>query len=343
MDAMTMAFPIRDDPKVIAFLQPGDRIEARSSSTATTTCSKRVLTKGFVPDADAVRRLRHHARAQQGRRDRRRDPRLHAHRSNRRRAVKLSQFRGQPVAVTFVYSRCPIATACPLTVARFSKIDAGLKKDNFGQLLCVTVDPENDTPAVLKEYADAVGADPKRWKFLTGDPQAVARVAESFGVLYYPDKAQIVHAQAVAIVDPDGKLADRLLRRAVGAGTRAPGPGESEERMKSDPASRRAGVWRDRGPRVWPCTRPAEHPSETFMQYCAKCHGEDGKAQTPSGRSSRPGISPTRSFRASETDEDLIEAVTEGKDDMPPFGKKLTPEQIQSLVKYDVRGFAPKK
>ena len=44
-------------------------------------------------------------------------------------------------------------------------------------------------------------------KFLTGDPRDVARVAERFGVLYYPDKAQIVHSQAVAIVDPDGRLA----------------------------------------------------------------------------------------------------------------------------------------
>ena len=48
-------------------------------------------------------------------------------------------------------------------------------------------------------------------------------------------------------------------------------------------------------------------------------------------------------FQAGESDAELIKSVTEGKDDMPPFGKKLTPEQIQSLVKNDVRGFAPKK
>ena len=53
-----------------------------------------------------------------------------------------------------------------------------------------------------------IGADPKRWKFLTGDPKAVARVAESFGVLYYPERGQIVHSQAVAVVDPRGRLAN---------------------------------------------------------------------------------------------------------------------------------------
>ena len=37
------------------------------------------------------------------------------------KAVRLSQFRGEPVAVTFVYTRCPIATACPMTMTKFAK------------------------------------------------------------------------------------------------------------------------------------------------------------------------------------------------------------------------------
>ena len=121
-------------------------------------------------------------------------------------AVRLSEFRGQPVAVTFLYTRCPIATACPMTTAKFSKLDAMLAKGGSGVLLTVTVDPEHDTPAVLAQYASHAGADPKRWKFLTGDPKAVADVAERFGVLYYPDKGQIVHQQAVAVLDPRGRL-----------------------------------------------------------------------------------------------------------------------------------------
>ena len=206
MSAMTMAFPIRDDPKVIAFLRPGDRIEARLVVDGDNYFLEEVLTKGFVPTPTPFGGSGIKPEPNKGVAigDAIPDFTLTDQTGAR---VKLSQFRGQPVAVTFVYSRCPVATACPLTVARFSKIDAGLKKDNFGALLCVTVDPENDTPAVLKEYAAHVGADPKRWKFLTGDPRDVARVAERFGVLYYPDKAQIVHSQAVAIVDPDGKLA----------------------------------------------------------------------------------------------------------------------------------------
>ncbi|MEO8432153.1 MAG: SCO family protein [Acidobacteriota bacterium] len=121
--------------------------------------------------------------------------------------VRLSQMRGEPVAVTFLYTRCPIATACPMTTAKFSRLDAMLRQKGFGHLLVVTVDPEHDTPAVLADYARKAGADPKRWKFLTGKPTDVAEVASSFGVLYYPDHGQVVHGQAVAVVDPEGRLA----------------------------------------------------------------------------------------------------------------------------------------
>ena len=123
------------------------------------------------------------------------------------KTVRLSQFRGEPVAVTFAYTRCPDASACPMTMAKFAKLNAALTGKNFGRLLAVTVDPENDTPAVLADYAKRIGADPARWKFLTGDPRALARVAETFGVLYYPERGQIMHQQAVAVIDPEGRLA----------------------------------------------------------------------------------------------------------------------------------------
>lgn len=121
--------------------------------------------------------------------------------------VRLSQLRGAPVAVTFLYTSCPVATACPMTTAKFSRLDAMLKEKGFGKLLVVTVDPLHDTPAVLAAYAAKAGADPSRWKFLTGTPAAVAQVASSFGVVYYFERGQVIHGQAVAVVGPDGRLA----------------------------------------------------------------------------------------------------------------------------------------
>ena len=122
------------------------------------------------------------------------------------RTVRLSEMRGEPVAITFLYTQCPVSTACPMTTAKFSMLEAMLKEKNFGRLLVVTVDPQRDTPRALAAYAKKAGADPARWKFLTGDAKSVAEVATHFGVMYYAQGAQIVHTQAVAVLDREGRL-----------------------------------------------------------------------------------------------------------------------------------------
>ena len=206
MDAMTKPFPVRDDPKVIGLLRPGDRIEATLVVDGATFFLEQILTKGFVagPTPQAGGSIRPEPNKGVAVGDEIPDFSLT---DQTGKTVRLRQFRGEPVAVTFVYTRCPVATACPMTMTKFAKLNAALTEKNFGRLLAVTVDPENDTTAVLRDFATKIGADPARWKFLTGDPKAVARVAENFGVLYYPDHGQIVHSQAVAVVDPAGRLA----------------------------------------------------------------------------------------------------------------------------------------
>jgi len=86
-----------------------------------------------------------------------------------------------------------------------------------------------------------------------------------------------------------------------------------------------------------------DHPSALFKEFCAKCHGEDGKAQTPKGKQLMAQDMTDPDWQAEKSDAELIKVVTEGGEDMPPFGKKLTKEQIESLVKKDVRGFGSKK
>ncbi|HEY3122659.1 MAG TPA: SCO family protein [Thermoanaerobaculia bacterium] len=215
MQGMTMPFPVRDDPKVIQLLRPGDRIEASLVVEGENFWLEKILTKGFVgtPAAPAG------AAQADGKSGRVVTPEPNrgvqvgdavpdfALKDQTSATVRLSDLKGEPVAVTFLYTRCPIATACPMTTAKFSKLDAMLAEAKLGHLLTVTVDPEHDTPEVLADYAKKAGANPKRWKFLTGSPEAVARVASSFGVVYYPDHGQIVHSLAVAVVDSTGRLA----------------------------------------------------------------------------------------------------------------------------------------
>jgi mono/diheme cytochrome c family protein len=89
--------------------------------------------------------------------------------------------------------------------------------------------------------------------------------------------------------------------------------------------------------------KDARHPSALFVEYCAKCHGEDGKGNTPKGKQLMARDFTDAEWQSAKSDAELIKIVDKGGEDMPSFGKKLSKEQIESLVKDDVRGFAKKK
>ncbi len=85
------------------------------------------------------------------------------------------------------------------------------------------------------------------------------------------------------------------------------------------------------------------HPSPLYIQYCAKCHGQDGTANTPKGKQLMARDFTDAEWHSAKSDAELIKTVTKGGEDMPAFGKKLSKEQIETLVKDDVRGFCKKK
>jgi protein SCO1/2 len=120
------------------------------------------------------------------------------------RAVKLSDFRGQLVAVDFIYTRCPMPDVCPRLSANFAR----LQKTFEGKivLLSISLDPEYDTSAVLAEYAQRWRANPRTWRFLTGSTDDVRRVSGRFGVVYWAEEGAITHTSATAIVDREGRL-----------------------------------------------------------------------------------------------------------------------------------------
>lgn len=80
-------------------------------------------------------------------------------------------------------------------------------------------------------------------------------------------------------------------------------------------------------------------PSPLFLQKCIKCHGEDGRAQTEKGKKLKAQDFTDPDFQQHKSDEQLAEAITNGTEkDMPAFGKVLSPEEIESLVRV-VRSF----
>jgi protein SCO1 len=121
--------------------------------------------------------------------------------------VTLSDFRGKVVAVTFIYTLC--TTTCPALTPMMSFVQDQLGP-NFGTkivFVSITVDPERDTPQVLKEYAQAFGANLAGWAFLTGPPDAIRDVTRRYGVFASKTaNGDVDHTFLTSIVDPHGIL-----------------------------------------------------------------------------------------------------------------------------------------
>jgi len=128
------------------------------------------------------------------------------------RKRSFGAFRGSPVVMTFIYTRCPLPTFCPLMDRHFAAMQQPLKDDpalNKVHLVTVSFDPTTDTPMVLKQHAKALNADLSRWTFLTGDRDEVDQFAMRFGVSIaraMNDPRDITHNLRTVIIDADGKL-----------------------------------------------------------------------------------------------------------------------------------------
>jgi protein SCO1/2 len=128
------------------------------------------------------------------------------------KATTFAAFKGSPVAMTFIYTRCPLPTFCPLMDRHFATLQKTLKADpalKNAKLVTVSFDPTTDTPAVLKKHAKSLDADLARWTFLTGDRDDVDQFAARFGVSVsraLNDARDITHNLRTAIIGADGKL-----------------------------------------------------------------------------------------------------------------------------------------
>jgi len=212
MPAMTMPYSVRDE-KLLASVAPGDLVNATlvivSNDAYLTAITKTghadlpppppdtpmpAASPGFellkpgeaVPDAPFV--------DQDGKKRR------------------FEGFKGSTVVMTFIYTRCPLPTFCPLMDRHFAAMQKPLKEDaalKNVHLVTVSFDPQTDTPPVLKKHAKELNADLSRWTFLTGDRDEVDRFAAHFGLSVsraMNDPKDITHNLRTVIIDKDGKL-----------------------------------------------------------------------------------------------------------------------------------------
>lgn len=211
MDSMTMDFAVKNDSDLDR-MKPGDRItgdlvvtdasswieitaitQGGSELTPTTIVPGEPKPGDQVPDFTLVN--------QDG------------------KQIRLSQYKGKALALTFIYTRCPDPDQCALMSSNFAAIDKELQQQpavaKSAHLLSITFDPDYDTPKVLRSYgASNTGrySDEKfqRWEFATGDKDQISAIAKYFGVTYFKDpesgQEKLVHSLRTAVMDAQGRL-----------------------------------------------------------------------------------------------------------------------------------------
>ena len=126
--------------------------------------------------------------------------------------VKLADFRGKVVAVTFIFTKC--TDTCPVLTPMMSFVQDRLGADLGSKIafVSITVDPERDSPQVLREYGEAFGANFVGWSFLTGSPSDIQDVTRRYGVFAAKgDNGTVNHTFLTSIIDARGILRVQYL------------------------------------------------------------------------------------------------------------------------------------
>jgi protein SCO1/2 len=211
MDAMTMPYKLKD-ANVLSELHPGDVL------TADVLVSQ-------DPNADVL--LDHIVVVAEGKPDYR--PAVSYHvpapgdavpdfrlRNQDGRPIRLDQFKGKALLITFIYTRCPLPDFCPRVTRNFAEVNRELAASPAvyakTQLLCVSFDPEHDTPERLRAYgAQYIGSDAKdaftHWDFAVPEQPVLKQMAQYFDVgLSDAADGSITHTLSTTLIGPDGKV-----------------------------------------------------------------------------------------------------------------------------------------
>lgn len=120
----------------------------------------------------------------------------------------LSSFRGRTLALTFIFTRCPLPDLCPKLSVLFRQVQQKLKTSGVKDvhLLSLSFDTTHDTPERLREYASTVTADSSCWSFATGALEDVLKLGAFLGLEVSGEDGFIKHNLRTVVIDPQGRL-----------------------------------------------------------------------------------------------------------------------------------------
>jgi protein SCO1 len=208
MGAMTMPYPIAD-PKDLDRLSPGDQITADVVASQSEIHLENIVvvkkSDGKTPPPGV--RLQPSDQGTQV-------PDFTLVNQDGKR-IRLRQYRGKSVLLTFIYTRCPLPDYCPLMSHNFAEIDKALAKSPElyakTHLLSISFDSQFDTPEILRKYARQFVSDRgprtyEHWEFATIPAAEKSDVTKFFDVFISEQEGQITHSMSTAIISPDGRV-----------------------------------------------------------------------------------------------------------------------------------------
>lgn len=220
MDAMTMPLRVKNTNE-LASLHPGDQVFFRMVVTDFEGWIDQVTKTGTAPPAvstnasetkpkKSFRRVRDVLPLNIG--DAVPDYPLTNHLGQ---AISLGQFKGQALALTFIFTRCPFPEFCPRMGNNFQatakKLAALPNSPTNWHLLSITFDVEFDTPSVLKGYAARYPADPAHWSYATGAQIEIDALTEQFGLGFAREGTIFNHNLRTVVIDAAGRVQSILI------------------------------------------------------------------------------------------------------------------------------------
>ena len=210
MPAMTMPFDVKE-PKELNGLKPGDQISFRMLVTTNDGWIDRIQVVGSDTNAVATPppvRITSSV------------PLLEAGSllpdytltNELGRVIRLSEFRGQVLAFTFIFTRCPYPDFCPRMTDLFARAQKHLAGEPDApknvRFLSISFDPEHDTPELLRAYAERHNYDPSRWTLATGAWDQLEPLTGHFGLIFGRDvpPEKMEHNLRTVVVRPSGKI-----------------------------------------------------------------------------------------------------------------------------------------
>ncbi len=240
MAAMTMPFRVKE-AKELSGLHAGDQISFRLRVAGDKSWIEGIVKLEAAPVRD--RRPEGEVAERAAKPVRRRHPLMDFKFTNELgQAVSLGDFRGQALAITFFFTRCPLPEFCPRLSKNFQEAEQKLgtmagAPTNW-HFLSVSFDTEFDTPEVLRAYGKMYAYDSQHWSFLTGPAEEIGELARLSDVTFQRSGGSISHNFRTLIIDARGRLqmvfptggnlSDDIVSEILKAARAANGPARQE-------------------------------------------------------------------------------------------------------------------